>query len=66
MPTAPYSKDWFDKLPEEVQKRYPKTRIIIKGKKGIGLKEDIEGGDIEGGDIEGEDIEGGDIEGEEF
>jgi len=43
LPTAPYSKDWFDKLPEEVQKRYPKTRIILEGKKGIGLKEDIEG-----------------------
>ena len=48
MPTAPYSKDWFYKLPEEVQKRYPKTGIILEGKKGIGLKEDIEGGDIEG------------------
>ena len=43
MPKLAYSKDWFEKLPEEVQKRYPKTKVILESKKGIGLKEDIEG-----------------------
>jgi hypothetical protein len=34
----PYSEDWFEKLPEEVQKRYPKTKLILE----IKMEEDAE------------------------
>jgi len=37
LPKLAYSKDWFEKLPEEVQKRYPKTRMILESKKRVEL-----------------------------
>ena len=44
LPITPYSGDWFEKLPKEIQKRYSKTKMILEGKKGIELtKEDQTG-----------------------